>query len=195
MHPPWAGCQVRGRPVPAHRMPGRSGRLGQAVVEYAIAFPVILLFTLIIIQLAHIFVARQVIDYASFAAARAAIVDEDYEAAAALVCSPITGTTGVGRGSAFNLPGWGAVPKSFASTVKTETLLVSGGDAESPAVTVEVAHDFELRVPIANALTYHLGDVALTLEGLDRSGYGVPHLRMRTRTTLSRPWSEWEAEP
>ena len=46
---------------------------GQAVVEYAIVFPIQLLFTLAIIKVAHIFVAKHVISYAAFCGARAAL--------------------------------------------------------------------------------------------------------------------------
>jgi len=47
---------------------------GQTLVEFAIAFPIQILITLGIMQLAMIFVAKQVVNYAAFIAARAELV-------------------------------------------------------------------------------------------------------------------------
>ena len=62
----------RRRPVRTAR-----GERGQAIVEYAIVFPIQILLTLCMIQLAYLFVAKQVVSYAAFCAARAALVYED----------------------------------------------------------------------------------------------------------------------
>jgi hypothetical protein len=50
------------------------GTRGQAMTEFAISFPVVLITTLILIQLALMYQARNVVTYAAFAGARAAIV-------------------------------------------------------------------------------------------------------------------------
>jgi hypothetical protein len=50
------------------------GDAGQAMTEVAISFPVLLITTLILMQLALMFQARNVVTYAAFSAARAAIV-------------------------------------------------------------------------------------------------------------------------
>jgi hypothetical protein len=52
----------------------RIGQRGQAMAEFAISFPIVLITTLILIQLALMYQARNVVTYAAFAAARAAIV-------------------------------------------------------------------------------------------------------------------------
>jgi len=163
---------------------------GQAVVEYAIAFPILLLLTLAIVQLAHLFVAKHVVSLASFYAARAALVGEDYERPAKMACSLIAGPAGVGTGSTITLPGWGPLRGSAAAEAKTTVLSVNDVQTDYPAETIEVRHQFELRIPVANALAYSLGDALLGLEGLDDATYGAPHLEIRSRTTLSRPWSE-----
>ncbi len=56
----------RGRPA--------LGEAGQAMTEFAVSFPVVLITTLILVQLAMMYQAKNVVTYASFAAARAAIV-------------------------------------------------------------------------------------------------------------------------
>lgn len=85
---------------------------GQAVVEYAIVFPVQLLLTLTIIQLAHLFIARQVLEYGAFCAARAVLVGVDpveAQRAAIIPISAIAGPTGAttsDSSAAIVIPGW-----------------------------------------------------------------------------------------
>ena len=50
------------------------GTQGQAMTEFAISFPVVLITTLILMQLALMYQAKNVVTYAAFAAARAAVV-------------------------------------------------------------------------------------------------------------------------
>jgi len=104
-------CAARGRGL-GHGS-GRLSCRGQAIVEYAIVFPILLLVTLSIIQLSHILVAKQVVNYAAFVAARAALVadseerrQDDAEWAAAFVCSPIAGNAGVTTPDDIEIPGW-----------------------------------------------------------------------------------------
>jgi hypothetical protein len=71
------------------------GEDGQAMVEFAIVFPVVFLLFLVIVQTALLMTARQIVHYAAFNAARSAIVgDEDNEVrawrAAQIACIPIS---------------------------------------------------------------------------------------------------------
>ncbi len=50
------------------------GTRGQAMTEFAISFPIVLITTLILMQLALMYQAKNVVTYAAFAAARAAVV-------------------------------------------------------------------------------------------------------------------------
>ncbi len=50
------------------------GNQGQAMTEFAISFPIVLITTLILMQLALMYQAKNVVTYAAFAAARAAVV-------------------------------------------------------------------------------------------------------------------------
>ena len=100
---------------------------GQTMVEFAIAFPVQLFLMLGIMQLAMIFVAKQIVNYAAFSAARSELVKDDLveidgedaanqapAKAAAFICSGISGPTAksditVTRAEypIMQLPGWG----------------------------------------------------------------------------------------
>ncbi len=176
------------------------GERGQAMVEYAIVFPIQILLTLCMIQLAYLFVAKQVVSYAAFCAARAALVYEDDDrysagdearAAAALACARIAGSAGVDAGSVY-LPGWGELSGYNAALVKNDVRILSTGDDDDsgpqpPPVRVEIIHDFQLRVPIADEITYRIGDVLVSFEDVDKT-YGAPHIPIRGTCTLARPW-------
>ena len=90
----------------------RAGERGQALVEYAIVFPLQLMMTLAIIQLAQIFVAKQVVEYAAFCGARAKLVnlsDDEATRAAVIPLSSICGSDPTKDGAVgIRLPGWGS---------------------------------------------------------------------------------------
>lgn len=57
---------------------------GQAMIEFALVFPVMLVLMLCVIEMAQLTVAHQVVQYASFMAARSAIVNGSFDKAAVL---------------------------------------------------------------------------------------------------------------
>jgi hypothetical protein len=63
---------------------------GQAMLEFVLVFPVFLLLVLGIIQFAELSNAHQVVNYASYMAARAAIVKGNHKLAAAICCIAIS---------------------------------------------------------------------------------------------------------
>lgn len=184
---------------------GRDNARGQALVEYAIVFPLQLMMTLAIIQLAHLFIAKQVLDYAAFCGARAALVglpEEDVQRAAAIPITRIAGPAGVSAAmcdeNPITVPGWGELANWEAAYVKTlshygygsletDTTTLEG----EPAIRCDLTHLYELRVPIGNIVAYQIGDVFLgadeeRLEKVD----GVPHVRLKAACTLAQPWQE-----
>jgi len=123
-----------------------------------------------IMQLALVYVAKQVVTYASFSAARAAVVaegdtpealQEDAYArasrAAALICAPITGETIAGanvaaadmQAATIQVPGWGRLAKSgISGALKTHvSALEFTPDGE---VSVTVTHYYEMTFPVVN---------------------------------------------
>lgn len=165
----------------------RRGERGQVVVEYAIVFPIQLLMTLAIIQLAHVFVAKQIIGYAAFCGARAEIVGESAEDAATLVLSRIAGTTGAEDEPNIELPGWGEQKAYGAARKKTKVEITKTEEGGVTVVRCDVVHDLELLVPVGNYIAYRLGDVFLNLETQD--DYGAPHIAIPGSSTVVRPWS------
>jgi len=197
---------------------------GQALAEFAFAFPLQLFIIFAIMQLALIYVAKQVVTYASYSAARAAIVADDENDAyarahrsAALVCSPITGSTVAGSSytaaelaseeNTIAVPGWGVVPRSGISN-RLKTYVGPVGYPASGEVEVTVTHYYELVFPVVNSLFAWLGGAGL--EDEPTSAFGaegtwsyaderlfeetvgiwnieVPHMRLRETTRLAVP--------
>lgn len=201
-----AFCTLRSAFARSFRNPNSAIRneKGQAIVEYAIVFPLQLIMVLAIIQLAQIFVAQQVIEYGAFCAARAAVVypdDDDAAKRAAIIpISRITGTGGITDVSLqIEIPGWGPLgstpnnpnPKyATAADEKTELVIDHTTMDGAPVVDVELEHWYELQVPIGDVIAYKLGDIFLSAEDLDRTTYGTPHIRLRANCVLAQPWED-----
>ena len=164
----------------------RRDEKGQVVVEYAIVFPIQLLVTLAIIQLAHIFVAKHVVGYAAFCGARAEIVGEDPKDAASLALSMIAGTTGATEPN-IEIPGWGEMTKSGAAREKTTVNVTSEDAGNVTLIKCDVEHQLELAIPLGNYLAYTIGEVFLSLDDADDT-YGAPHIVIKGTSTLVRPW-------
>ena len=178
----------------------------QVMVETAIAFPVQLLITLAIMQFCLIAGAKQVVNYAAHAAARAALVDLDHERAAALVCSPIAGSRILDRGTyaPIFIPGRGNLPRSVASQQKTRTTIVHTpadlSDPDDNVVKVEVVHDFELILPFVGVMPWQRdtraeawhpvwGKVVLHTAAVDPRKR-LTHKVLRQTVSLPIPWAD-----
>ena len=161
---------------------------GQAVVEYAIVFPIQLMLTLAIIQVAHVFVAKHVVSYAAYCGARAELVGESAEDAAALALSAVAGPSGADGETKISVPGWGELPRSGAARLKTEVYVEDTTDDEGVAVVVcNVDHLYELTIPVGNYITYQIGEMFISMPDIDET-YDQPHLLVKGTCTLVRPW-------
>ena len=171
-----------------------AGQGGQAIAEFAIVFPLMLLMVLAIVQISLMFVAKSVVEYSAFAAARAEVVGEDPEQAAAFVCSTIAGPSrGAGAGRFITVPGWGDLPRSAAAFEKTLVDVMDPGDNGSGHVTVEVTHYYELIVPVVSMIfkpisrSVEPGDVP---QGIFITLNDAPHMVLKSRYTRPVPWDE-----
>lgn len=164
----------------------RRDEKGQVVVEYAIVFPVQLLITLAIIQLAHIFVAKHVVGYAAFCGARAELVGENPQDAAAVALSAVAGPSGA-TGQNLEFPGWGEMRRSAAAREKTHALVTTEEAGGTLLVRCDVVHWYELTIPLGNFLAYGLGNAFMDVEMFDDS-FGAPHIAVKGTSTLARPW-------
>ncbi len=159
----------------------RKDENGQAMVEFAVVFPVVFLLCLIIMQAFLLLSARQVVNYAAYCAARSAIVffpdsghaeaKKKAKRAAIIACWSISPMKGFGgstekfikpiedmvegaTGINFDLARRYYMARSNVSVnVKPATL-----DAKTPHqdITAEVTYDYVMGIPLANRLFYEM---------------------------------------
>ncbi|HRU05772.1 MAG TPA: pilus assembly protein [Candidatus Brocadiia bacterium] len=158
---------------------------GQVVVEYAIVFPIQLLITLAIIQLAEIFVAKQVVSYAAFCGARAQIVGENPADAACLPLAAVAGGAGAESEPDITLPGWGELRGSGAARAKTAVEVYNETIGSQTVIRCDVTHSYELSVPFGN----HIASLFVTENNADNA-WGAPHIKITGTSSLVKPWSD-----
>lgn len=161
---------------------------GQAMVEFALVFPVQLFVTLGVLQWALLYIGQEVVAYSAFCAARAAIVEDNpdnaAQRAAQIACIPVAGTSVDGDLEAFEgLPTpIGDLDRGRASIIKTSVAIIE--PPGSGRVTVEVSHNFELVVPVVNYFPFS----AVTYFGEPGNKMGdVPHTLIKQRCTIVEP--------
>jgi hypothetical protein len=159
---------------------------GQAVVEFSLVFPVQLLITLIILQLAFLYVASHVVHYAAFAAARAELVGESAEDAADAVCTPVAGIRDLSAmGPPVAYPGWGNLDRSDISRERTSVEILTPLSADAEFIEVAVTCNVELIFPVANRIVSWIPIGAEEEYGeID----GIPHVGMVCSRKLPVPW-------
>jgi Flp pilus assembly protein TadG len=127
---------------------------GSVMLEAVFVFPIVLALIFGAAQVAHIWTARQVVQYAAYSAARAAMVAEQSEMqntgeiAAKQVCSWICLGQAAGE-TGTEIAGWGEIKGSGAVNRKTR-VTVRMADEWNVEATVEF--DFALVMPIAGAI-------------------------------------------
>lgn len=176
---------------------------GTVLMEFVLAFPLVLTLMLAIIQFAHIAIARQVVHYAAYMAARVALVSHWDEApghareAAARICSAITLSESLVEYQQRIAAAGGDAAAFGAARRKTEAILSQHPDAWNITATVE--HDFALIVPVVGAMIGRgltlWGDGALQ-ETPDPTGdmymatdaVNYPHIRLNATVILPKPY-------
>jgi Flp pilus assembly protein TadG len=124
------------------------------MLEFVLAFPLILTLIMGCMQFAHIWMGRQVVHYAAFCAARATLVCEKGEyqnaakQAAEQACAWVVNGQMAGEPEK-QIPGWGAIPGSGGVKRKTKVTISDAGQWNVKAV---VEHDFALIMPIAGPM-------------------------------------------
>ncbi len=163
---------------------------GQAMVEFAIVFPFQILVTLLILQIAFLYVAGHVVQYAAFAAARAELVGENAEEAAEAVCTPIAGITDIAAAEdPIYYPGWGNLDRSGISRARTSVEIITSLSDEENFIEVKVNCNVELIFPVANQIV-----LWIELEPEEVKAYkgmeGIPRVVMTAFQRLPVPWRE-----
>lgn len=134
---------------------------GSLLMEAVVCLPVLLVLILGCMQIAHIWFARQIVQYAAYTASRALLVVPNNEHAKALkpggsafkAAANICGWVALSQppGSReFEIPGWGGIPGSGGIERKLELSMTQPKGEWYPVVTVKF--DFPLVMPIAGQL-------------------------------------------
>ena len=162
-----------------------NGERGAILVESALIMPLILFITLGIFQLSLIYVARSVLNYATYSASRAVLVDEDPQQAANTILSVISGPSDPAYGGqTLDIPGWGNLPRFDYATARTRVHVVDEATDANPRVTVRVEHDYQLILP--SFTLYMFGLTTQTFRSFEENGKS--YLTMSDSCTLPRTW-------
>jgi len=138
------------------RSGSHAGMRGSMMLECVICMPLLLTLIFGSLQLAHIWLARQVVEYAAWSAARSLLTeynDDDLyrqtaRKAAARICAWIALSQSSGA-SGVDVAGWGEVPGSGDIDSKLQ-IKIDNSDPWNPVATV--IFDFPLVMPIAGPI-------------------------------------------
>ena len=175
---------------------------GSVMLEFVMAFPLILTLMMACMQFAHIWMAKQVVHYAAFCAARSTLVCTKGERNAAAkqaaeqVCAWVVRGMTAGE-SDKQVPGWGEMPGSGGVTRKTQVEITDVGNWN---VQAKVTFDFALIMPIAgpmigwltnpwdsgNEYTEQRADDTGNIGDADLIRY--PHVQFMETVVMSKPY-------
>jgi TadE-like protein len=161
---------------------------GSAMMEFVLVMPLLFVMIMGVLQIAHIWMARQVVHYAAYCAARSTltantkVMKDQFVArnAAYRVCSWIAfdDTADGSSQDVTEIPGWGKIP--FSNSVKKRTrvytgitdLEYAGALSTCPWQTRAVVEfDFALLMPVAGQMMSYLAKQdASSVAGQIRSG-------------------------
>ena len=151
------------------------------MVEFVIVFPVLFLFFLVILQTTLLLNARQMVHYAAFYAARAAIVDASAQTAAEVACAPLA-------------PGPNTMVAFPAKVLLSQLLTTADIETNGDEVTANVVHYYAMRIPLVNKIFFEIfSEGTLPVELLDHINSlgelaGLGTLLDGSATTIEHPW-------
>ena len=111
-----------------------------------------------------------------------------------MICSAIAGPSyTAGTGDPITVPGWGVLPRSESSSLKTSVDVIDPIGDGNGSVTVEVTHLYELVIPVVSLIFKPVsrplepGDVP---QGIFVDMDNAPHMVLKSRYTRPVPWDE-----
>ncbi len=173
------------------------------MLEFILCFPLVLTLIFGAAQFAHLWLARQVVSYAAYCAARAALVchESEYQQAAQQAAERVCAWIVVGQGASEppeQVPGWGAVPGSGSVGRKTRVKVEKLDDWNIKAT---VSFDFGLAMPIVGPIIgWGVNPWQAEAEWLEQRAdptgdqhrqldlLPYPHLRFEETAILAKPY-------
>ncbi|MFH0911476.1 MAG: TadE family protein [Planctomycetota bacterium] len=151
------------RPPPRSRR--GKGRAGQALVEFAVAFPLQLILVFGLMQLALLYVSTLVVNFTAYRCARAAIVGEHRSVAggglsgvdvvAQTLLSPLAGghrDADYAPPEKVTIPDWGPIHRSDEAAAKLHVEIFEPRGEEAGSVTALVEFNQELVFPFVDRI-------------------------------------------
>lgn len=181
----------------------RSQRQGSILLEFALAAPILLALIFFCLQIAHIWLARIVVQYAAYSAVRSMLTAHpgEYVAASQQAGEQICAWVIMGQAAGErqrDIPGWGEIPGSGAVARKTR-VRVETLDEWNLKATVEL--DFGLVYPIAGPmLAWGMNPWGQGSEWVEqradatgnrhryRDSVPYPHVVLRESAIMSKPF-------
>lgn len=156
------------------------------MLEFLVCFPVILMLILGAIQIAHVWLARIVVHYAAYCAARTALVsmDTEYLPAAQTAAEQILSWVHVGEEAGRTVPGWGNIPGSGGVHADTTVTISETPDWN---VRAEVQYRFNLITPIIGPLMANAVSPQLNLIPTETGDWGIPFPQIVLTETVYLP--------
>jgi Flp pilus assembly protein TadG len=178
------------------------GTSGSVMLEFVLAFPLILVLLLACMQFAHMWMARQVVQYAAFAAARATLVctQAEYQQAAQQAAEQVCAWISIGVTAGEKdkrVPGWGRIPGSGGVARKTRVRIETVGRWN---VRATVEHDFALVFPLVGPIigwgvspwdrtrAYAEQHADMTGNVGDTETVRYPHVRFTEKIVMTKPY-------
>lgn len=130
-----------------------AGDDGVVMLEFLLAFPLVLTLIFAVVQFSHLWVARQIVHYAAYCAARSMLVvhADEYEQAGKQAAIQVCKWIAIGKRSDETdsaIPGYGTVPGSGGVGRKTRVEC----ESEEWLVGATVNFDFALITPIVGPM-------------------------------------------
>ena len=188
---------------------------GQVMVEFALAFPLVLFVSMSIIQIALIYVARMQVHAATFSACRAVVAEiggpfneaqnnARAKDAAAILLAPLSVADSNAGNDTLNIPGWGAI-KGWGNARNLITIEeiqnYSANSSRGRDITLVLSYEYPLVIPGVNFLFYEetqgntgykSGQDATQWLAFD-SAADRPTIKLMERVSLVRPWHAVDA--
>ena len=186
-----------------------SRRSGSMLMEFVMVMPILFILIMLVLQFAHIWLAKQMVSYAAFCAARATMACSQSEceraakkaAVQTLAWVNILGDGGLTSG--VKVPGWGTIPESDSAIARISVEDFVPKQGRYAACTVKFK--FPLLIPVAGQMISYCagtsGASSGTMKGKatyqpgvgwtgeENLFHGFPYIELSATGVLPMPYS------
>lgn len=195
-------------------MSGLRQRRGSMLLEFVLTMPTLVLMMMLVVQIAQVWMVRQLVAYSAFCAARSTVCAHPLEQSSAAYNAARTALSvvslpggGKDKSSFVSIPGWGFVANAGGIDARRLSVSVNAVEALENVFgyapersTVTVRYKFPLMVPIAGAMigwyasgrSYQEGDWEIygwTRSDASQHLDGFPYIELKETCAVPLPYS------